>query len=243
MCVAIRASLLSICLLASAALLQTTAASGELAGKIKIAFIGDSLAENYWDGVARLVDEDSCLKARLEILRLSKDSTGLLRPGRYDWPSEVKRIYNRIKPQMFVLSIGTNDEGSDDKYRDSILALLDSVKRTEAALLWIGLPVMRDRARDRDARAKNNLFEEAITGYGERKIEFVVPWKAKGEEDKFSSYGPDRNQSMVQIRLADGVHFTFAGDLVTGAYLLPKILSRIEHDGSAICGKTEAQAK
>src|SRR5271169_2045217 len=31
-------------------------------GKIKIAFAGDSIVDNYWAGITRIVDANSCLK-------------------------------------------------------------------------------------------------------------------------------------------------------------------------------------
>ena len=38
-----------------------------------------------------------------------KPSSGLARPDFHDWPSEVPRIIRRHKPDMFVVSLGTND--------------------------------------------------------------------------------------------------------------------------------------
>lgn len=212
--------------------------------KIRIAFIGDSIADGYWDGVARLIDQDACLRKRIELLRLHKDSTGLVRTSKYDWANQIGRIDARFKPRLFVLSVGANDQDADDKYNEKIDSVLDSVAKTEAYLLWVGLPAMRSTAEDKDARGKNRLFEQRITQRNSQKFLYVPSWRLKEvEDDKFSSYGPDRNHNLVQIRTADGVHFTPPGNLMTGGYLLPKIIATIETDGRVLCGKAEAEAK
>lgn len=212
--------------------------------RLRVAFVGDSIADGYWDGVLRLVDQDACLKKRLELLRLHKDSTGLLRNSRYDWPNEIKRIDGRYRPSIFVFSIGANDASTDERYRDRINALIDSASNITGRLLWVGLPSMRAPGEDKDARAKNKLFEDAIIRRNLPKIEYVRPWRLRDvEEDKFSSYGPDQSQNMVQLRTSDGVHFTFAGNLLTAKYLLPRIVSALERDGQISCGRTEALAK
>jgi uncharacterized protein len=235
-----RSSLLFLLVLANCLALP---AWSETAAKYRVAFIGDSMADGYWDGVARLVDQDPCLKSRLDVLRFSKDSTGL-HSLRYDWPSELLRINSRVKPNLFVLSIGANDFESDDKYKDRVMAFLEAAKKTEATLLWIGLPAMRVAAKDKDARDKNKLFEDAIGSYGNPRLEYVKPWKSKDvEEDKFTSYGPDRDKSLIQIRTNDGTHFTFPGNLITGTYLLPVILAALEREDIHLCGRTEAQAR
>jgi len=38
-----------------------------------------------------------------------KASTGLARPDYHDWPGEIRGIKRRHKPDMFIVSLGTND--------------------------------------------------------------------------------------------------------------------------------------
>lgn len=237
-------SLAALCISIVFASSVLSTAEGQSLDKIRIAFIGDSIADGYWDGVARLVDQDSCLKKRIDPLRLHKDSTGLIRTTKYDWANQIGRIDARFKPRLFVLSIGANDQDADEKYSDKIDAVLDSVAKTDASLVWVGLPSMRSAAEDKDARVKNRLFEQRITQRNSQKLVYVPPWRLNDkEDDKFASYGPDRSHSLIQIRTGDGVHFTPMGNLMTGSYLLPKIIAAIEADGRALCGKTEAEAK
>jgi uncharacterized protein len=223
---------------------QTTTTFGQDQTKALIAFIGDSMAEEYWDGLMQLVERDSCLKSHLELKRFSKISTGLMRPHYFDWAAEVRRIGARYKPQLFMITIGANDVGYDDKYSTRILAVLESAVATQAGLLWIGLPAMRAIARDRDAREKNKLFEQTITAFGVANVRYVEPWKLRNsDEDKFASYGPDHNGRLVQIRSPDGTHFTSAGGLITASYLLPKIVLALAEGNAFPCARDGVQVR
>ncbi len=227
--------------------------------KIRIAFVGDSISDGYWEGVSVTAARDPCLKALTEFGRFAKNSTGLTRPDRFDWAAELKRIGESFKPKLFVMSLGLNDRQSvvehgqitmddspqyDDKYKERITAVLKNAAAAKAALLWIGLPAMRVPASDKDAREKSRLFEEAITAFGSPDIQYVPPWKLnQNGADTFASYGPDPNGRMVQIRTPDGEHFTVAGEMLTAAYLLPRILATVAQDGAAVCNKNEAQSQ
>jgi hypothetical protein len=212
--------------------------ASETRSKIRIAVVGDSVADGYWDGVTRLVARDECLRAHLEVEKFTRDSTGLMRQHSLDWVAELRRIGSRFRPQLFVMSIGTNDVGSDDSYSSRITSVLQGAVASDAGLLWIGLPAMRAAVFDRNGREKNKLFEQAIVSFGSKSIKYVQPWT-----DKFASYGPDEHGRIIQIRTPDGTHFTFAGNLLTGAYLLPKIVASPPVAYLNPCTKNEARAQ
>ena len=179
-------ALLPICCTALAILLGAgqVQAQAQVEPKAKVAFIGDSTADGLWGGVARLVPRDSCLKGNVELGRFAKNSTGLTRPDRFNWADEIRRIGDSFKPSLFVMSLGLNDRQSvvvegkvtlettpeyPAKYKERVTAVLKNVGREPGALLWVGLPAMRDAAPDRDAREKNKLFAEAIAEFGDRR--------------------------------------------------------------------------
>jgi uncharacterized protein len=211
--------------------------------KVRIAFVGDSMADGLWGGVSRLAPRDNCLKGNAELGRFAKNSTGLTRPDRFNWADEVKRIGESFKPTLFVMILGLNDrqsvvlggrvtlETSPDypaRYKERITAVLKNVAASKALLLWVGLPAMRDAAPDKDAREKNKMFAEAIAEFGDRSLQYVPPWRlTETGEDKFASYGPDSTGKMIQIRASDGEHFTPAGELLVAAYLLPKMVASL----------------
>jgi hypothetical protein len=234
-------------------------AGAESESKVRIAFVGDSTADGYWEGVTVAAGRDACLKGQLEIGRFAKNSTGLTRPDRFDWVNELRRVGESFKPKLFVMSLGLNDTQSvvehgqitmdnsplyDEKYKERVTAVLQHATDAKAGLLWIGLPAMRAAAADKDAREKNRLFQEAIAAFGVADIQYVEPWRLNGAgTDSFASYGADQGGRMVQIRTSDGQHFTVAGELLAASYLLPKILAAVAQDGVVPCAKNEVQAQ
>lgn len=219
-------------------------AAGETQPKIRIAFVGDSVAGGYWDGVTRLVAQDRCLRAHLEVINFTKDSTGLLHERYVDWAVELRRIGSRIKPQLFVISVGTNDTDRDAAYSDRITAVLRSAVASNARMLWIGLPVMREALFNRNGLEKNKLFEQAIATFDSKDVEYVQPWKLRDTDvDKFASYGPDERGRMTLLRTPDGTHFTVAGNLMTGAYLLSKIVARLNEADLNPCAISKAESQ
>ena len=206
------------------------------------------LADGLWGGATRLVPRNACLKDNVELGRFAKNSTGLTRPEKFNWVDELKKIGDSFKPQLFVMSLGLNDrqsvvvggkvtlENSPDypaKYKERVSAVLKSAVASKGRLLWIGLPAMRDAAPDKDAREKNKLFAEAIAEFGDPGLEYIEPWKLNpaAAEDKFASFGPDETGKIVQIRASDGEHFTPAGELLSAAHLLPKIIASLAKSG------------
>jgi hypothetical protein len=227
--------------------------------KAKIAFVGDSLADGYWEGVTVVAGRDACLRTHLELGRFAKNSTGLTRPDRLDWATEIRKVGESFRPNLFVVSVGLNDRqsvvehgqitmdgspGYNDKYKERVTAVLKGAAANKASLLWLGLPAMRAPATDKDAREKNQLYEEAIAAFGAPNMQYVEPWKlAATGADAFASFGPDQNGRMVQIRTPDGEHFTVAGEVLTAVYLLPRIVAILAANGGAPCAKAEDQGQ
>jgi uncharacterized protein len=247
-------------LLALSAFVSITATAGDVGSdsKIRVAFVGDSIADGYWEGVSVTVARDACLKNQLDIGRFAKNSTGLTRPDRLDWAAELRRLADSYRPRLFVISLGVNDRQSvvehgqvtlDDsplyaeKYKERITAVLEAAAEAKAALLWVGLPAMRTVAGDKDARDKNRLFEEAIEAFGAPDIKYVEPWKfVSAGDDAFVSYALDQTGRLVQIRTSDGEHFTVAGEIMTAAYLLPRILATVAAEVMP-CAKSDVRSQ
>jgi uncharacterized protein len=219
----------------------------------KIAFAGDSIVDNYWSGVTKMVSANACLKNKLELGRFAKNGTGLTRGDRLYWPREVRRIVEMYKPSVLVLSIGLNDrqfivDGAGhhtawgapdwlDKYREEIVAFLRGASAGgRAAVLFVGLPSVRDGAEDADLKEKNAMYAAAIAAFGNEHIQFVEPWKLNPSSptDPFASYGKDLKGRTVQIRTGDGEHFTDIGEDIVAAYLFPKIVAAADRDGAAL---------
>jgi hypothetical protein len=224
------------------------AAGGEASGKIKIAFAGDSIVDNYWSGIGRIIDANPCLKNTVELGRFARNGTGLTRGDRVYWPREIRRIDDAFRPTLSVVSIGLNDrqfivDGSGartawgapdwtDKYRHELDEFLKAAVATKAVVLMVGMPAMREAIDNTDIDGKNALFAEAIAALGDPNLHYIEPWRlhAAGPET-FASYGPDKSGRLVQIRTPDGQHFTVAGEDLAASYLFPKIVEALGEAG------------
>jgi hypothetical protein len=199
------------------------AAGGDATSKIRIAFAGDSIVDNYWSGIERIVDGNSCLKNSIELGRFARNGTGLTRGDRVYWPREIRRIDDVFKPTLSVLSIGLNDrqfivDGSGartawgapdwtDKYRHELDEFLKAAVATKAVVLMVGMPAMREAIDNTDIDGKNAMFAAAIEALGDPNLHYVEPWRLHADgAETFASYGPDKSGRLVQIRTPDGQH-------------------------------------
>jgi hypothetical protein len=224
------------------------AAVAEASSKIKIAFAGDSIVDNYWSGIGRIIDANQCLKNTVELGRFAKNGTGLTRGDRVYWPREIRRIDDVFKPTLSVISIGLNDrqfivDGNGartawgapdwtDKYRHELDEFLKAAVATKAVVLMVGMPAMREEIDNADIAGKNAMFAAAVAALADSNLHYVEPWRlhAAGSES-FASYGPDKSGRLVQIRTPDGQHFTAAGEDMAADYLFPKIVEALNAAG------------
>jgi uncharacterized protein len=218
--------------------------------KVKIAFAGDSIVDNYWSGAEKVVAVDPCLNGMIELGRFAKNGTGLARGDRLYWPREIRRIVETFEPTVVVLSVGLNDsqfivDGDGvrtawgapdwtDKYRAEVTAFLRGASSGNAAVLLVGLPAVRSAEENADLLEKSALYAAAVTASGNPDIVYIEPWKLDptAKTDTFSSFGRDKNGRMVQLRTGDGEHFTDAGEDVVAQYLFPKIVAAANRKGA-----------
>lgn len=233
------------CLLVLAA---TASRASSADAKVRVAFVGDSLAQNYWAGVTRLVAGDPCLQSNVDLGRFARPATGLANSAYFNWLREIRRIDESYKPTVTVISIGLNDRQGiidpkgvpvvrgtrdwTDKYRQQVTEFLEGAVASKAIVLFVGLPVMRDGYFNTDMIAKNAMYAEAVARVGAANVRYVEPWRLNTSgHETYSVYGPDRSGRSVQIRSPDGVHFANAGDDLLALYLLPKIVAALADAG------------
>lgn len=215
---------------------------------IRIAFVGNSMADGLWQGVTRTIAKNSCLKSLIDTERFGKNGTGLTRLDKFNWPRELLAIDQRYKAKVYVVSVGLNDrnpvhdpDGRDaqyrskewpDVYREKIEKMIKSATGMKASVVWLGIPSLRDTASDKEAKEKNELYAAAIKALSDPSVRYVEPWRIKPEgDDPFSTYGPGEDGKLIAVRTADGSHFTPAGYDLLGAYLLPKIVETLRQRG------------
>jgi uncharacterized protein len=234
------------------------AAPADAGAKARIAFVGDSLAQQYWAGIFRLVGTNPCLKSNLDLGRYAKPATGLANSDYFNWLREIGRVGEVYRPTLTVVSIGMNDRlpivapgvrvmrGTPawaDKYRQLIKEFIESAMANKTIVLFVGLPVMRQNLFNADMAEENKLYAEVVAKIGSPRVRYVEPWKLNASgPDTFAAHGPDKNGKLVQIRASDGMHFATGGEDLLALYLLPKIVAALAEAGIRVdrCAETKA---
>lgn len=207
---------------------QSTADSGKATAQpaatgpvMRIAVLGDNLGSQ----LARGLKESYAETPQVEVLRLTKDNSGLIRTDYYDWLDAVKQLLagdQRI--DVAIMMIGSNDRQAvradgvahaprspewDKVYSARIGAIAAQFKARNIPLIWIGMPVMRFERLSIDMVAFNQMYRDAVQKNGGI---YVDIWEGFiDDRNRFTLFGPDVNGEIVKLRLNDGVHFTKAG--------------------------------
>lgn len=186
----------------------------------RMVIFGDSLGDGIFTGLYRAFKEE----ANVEVVKKSKVSTGFVRTDVYNWNSQVSQILRGEKVHIAVVMVGANDVqairfkrkwhklGSDgwrDLYGKRIDRFIKSLKGSNAAVYWVGLPVMRKSKFNSTMQIMNEIFREKAFLNG---VKFVDTWNGFVDEfGRYSAYGPDLNGQVRKLRAPDGVHFTMRG--------------------------------
>ena len=216
---------------------------------MRIAFVGDSMADGVWGGIQRRISKDACLRNVLRTGRYGEIGTGLARADKFNWPAKVKTIMGEFRPHLFVVSFGLNDrnpvvEAGGKKridltnpdwasaYKDQVAAFLQAAAAAQAGVMWLGIPVLRDDVSNKDALEKNTIFKSTVSQMQDKRLTYVEPWKlAASGEESFQPYFTDANGSRVQLRATDGIHFTGAGYDLIANYVWPRMIDHLETNG------------
>jgi len=166
-------------------------------------------------------------------------STGLARPEVFNWPAYLQNIVTADQPNAVVLTFGANDdqtltgEGGGEsfgspawqaEYRRRIGGLMDVVtgSASHRRLFFVGIPPVKDGARfANDYVLINNIVNSEAQARAGR-VYYVDTVSAVGTATGGYADGlPNPDGTVVQVRAADGIHFTRAG----GDRIATKILA------------------
>jgi hypothetical protein len=234
------------------------AAAAEDGHPIRVAFVGDSMADGLWGAMFRRDGKDKCIGQKISLLRRARNGTGLTRLDQFNWASEIKTLAKDGGVDLFVGSFGVNDRqtivepggrrtefGSpafEDRYKGIVMDTVQSALDEGSSVLIVGLPVMQDPAANADAAAKNRLFAAAVAQVNSERALYVPPWKS-ADGDEFKPYLPNANGAMIQVRAQDGVHFTPAGYDMVMASVYSAINDALTRRGQDPAAKCEYEAK
>ncbi|AJD42768.1 SGNH family esterase protein [Rhizobium gallicum bv. gallicum R602sp] len=186
----------------------------------KILIVGDFLASGLGDGMTEAFKTSPgvIVEARGNV------SSGLVRDDYYDWPEQLLKIMDELKPAMVVVMIGANDRqqmvigGAKEKFRTDawygeyqkrVLNFGKEITNRKIPLLWVGLPAFESPSMTADAVQMNQLYRKQVESIGG---EFVDIWDGFVDENgQFVVTGSDINGQQVRLRTSDGINLTQAG--------------------------------
>lgn len=184
-----------------------------------VAVIGDSVA----DGLAGGLQEGFADTSEVEIKRVVKANSGLVRDDYFDFPSEIEKALAAGPVTYAVFDVGVNDrqpfldmrkepplsEAWRKRYVERIDAVLKPVRDRKIPIFWVGLAASGSSRATADHTAINAIAKERVEAAGGT---YVDVWEGFVDEGgAYAEFGPKLDGQVGRLRLDDGVHFSKAG--------------------------------
>lgn len=209
--------------------LSAGTAHGELASRteqqriVRVAVLGDSLAEGLWASLYRRFLRNRAVR----VVNLARSSTGFNATA---YEETLAQGLAREPIDLLIVQAGANDRQrvvSLDRhqvahfgterwfalYGQRLTYFLATAQRRRIPVLWVGLPIMRDPPFDRGMRIIGSVQRERALLHGASYLD-ITRFTA-GPEGNFVDYKTGANGKVRRFRHADGVHFwEFGYDLV-----------------------------
>jgi uncharacterized protein len=189
--------------------------------KLRVVVVGDSLAVGLARTIGAGMDPN-----QVRVVNQARIASGLARSDAFDWPSEVARIMRQFRPDLVVVMVGTNDSqwiaypggraippGTIEwvrAYRKRVDQVITAVTSQGSRVAWVGLPTMEEPFRRQWARRLNAHFRTQV-GMNPGAI-YIDTWDRFSRPDgSYAAYSQNEQGQVIQVREADGLHFTYAG--------------------------------
>jgi hypothetical protein len=189
--------------------------------KLRVAVIGDSLAQGLGPSIAEWFDADMS-----RVLPLGRQSTGLARLDYFNWQLALRRIEEEFRPDLVFVMLGSNDaqaqvapDGTDvpvgsvawtDAYRARAAAFLDEATSNGTHVVWVGIPIVRDHGRWDFYRRVNDIYRQ--TAAVDPLATYVDAWELlRARDGSYAAYLRNERGVLQEMRASDGVHFTPTG--------------------------------
>lgn len=188
--------------------------------RYRLYVFGDSLGDGIWAGLYRAFSPDG----NMDIVKKSRVSTGFVRTDYFDWNKKLATILATEKVHIAVVMFGANDmqpirtnkgwhKVGTPEWREVYAARIDrfikELKKSSAAVYWVGLPIMRSAKHNDIMEVMNEIFRERAFING---VKFVDTWNGFADQfGRYSAFGPDLSGQVGRLRADDGVHFTIRG--------------------------------
>ena len=199
--------------------------------------VGDSQAFYLGHGLRR----EGRLRDVTEITLDQRHSTGLARPGYFNWPVHFFAIAAYYNPEVVVATLGSNDwqsmtapeghtlsRGSDEwraEWRRRLGVAFDVLEAPHRHVIWVGLPPTRSDEFREGYAVMNQLAAAAVA---ERDFVTMIDiWDMFGGDEPYRDAVPppgDPGGRPVDVRQQDGVHLNQAGS----RWVVDRITDEIE---------------
>jgi hypothetical protein len=198
---------------------------------LRLWIAGDSLVVVPGQSILRAVGERRAIDPIGDVD--GQIASGLERPDVFNWFEHVKEVMRKEKPRAVVVMFGGNDDhgfmtglpegkevgafGSGSwtaEYRRRVAAIMDTVTRGGAFLVWIGLPITDDADQTTRFDAINAIVQrEAAKRPG--RVSYLDTYFFFAENGGYAQFVETDSGRLVRMRADDGVHFErAAGDLI-----------------------------
>jgi hypothetical protein len=189
--------------------------------KLRVAIVGDSLSQGLGPAIAGWFDAEVS-----RVLPLGRQSTGLARQDYFNWQAGMRQLEDAFRPDLVFVLLGSNDnqaqvtrDGEDvpvgsvawvEAYKDRAAAFLEEATSNGTHVVWVGIPIVRDRQRWDFYRRVNDIYER--TAAADPLATYVDAWELF--QTKSGDYGAFlRNERGIlqEMRAGDGIHLTPTG--------------------------------
>ena len=202
---------------AAAAALRTPTSSN----KLRVAVIGDSLSLGLGPAIERWMNP-----AVVRVLPLGRESTGLSREDYFNWEAGMRQIVEEFRPDLVFVLLGSNDAQAQisrdgtaipvgsvqwlEGYRERAADLLGEATRAGTHVVWVGIPIVRERQRWDFYRRVNDIYRD--TASADPLSTYVDAWTPfEGRDGGYTAFVRNDRGDLVEVRASDGVHFTQTG--------------------------------
>ncbi len=189
--------------------------------KLRVAVVGDSLAEGLGPAVAESLNANL-----VRVLPLGRQSTGLARLDYFNWQGAMRQLEEQFRPDLVFVMLGSNDaqaqigpDGNEilvgsvqwvSAYEDRASRFLREATSEGTRVVWVGVPVVRDRQRWGFYRRVNSIYREAASD--DPLATYVDAWGMfETKTGGYTAYLRNERGDLQEMRAPDGLHFTPSG--------------------------------
>jgi uncharacterized protein len=189
--------------------------------KLRVAVIGDSLSQGLGPAIERWMHSSV-----VRVLSLGRQSTGLSREDYFNWEAGMRQIVEEFRPDLVFVLLGSNDAQAQisrdgtaipvgsvrwlEGYGERAANLLGEATRAGTHVVWVGIPIVKDRRRWDFYRRVNDIYRETASAdpFGT----YVDAWTPfEGRDGGYTAFVRNERGDLVEVRAPDGVHFTQTG--------------------------------